>query len=179
MTDADTPNELGLRRGALALHAYSESWPALFAAERSVLLAHLSPWVVDVEHVGSTAIPGLEAKPLIDMQAGIRDLAEVRVVVPVLTGLGYHYMSDRVYDTYVFLPKGPESRRTHHLNLVQHDSDEWRTRLRFRDALRADPALAARYLDLKRSLAARHLGDRASYTAAKASFIQAVLRDHP
>lgn len=151
----------------------------LFAAEQSLLLTHLPQWVVAVEHVGSTSIPGLEAKPLIDMQAGLRTLADVPLVVPALVGLGYHYMPDRVYDTYVFLPKGPESHRTHHLNLVAYDSDEWHVRPRFRDALRADHELRENYQGLKRDPVRKHADDRAAYIAAKAFFINAVLQDHP
>ncbi|WP_182525168.1 GrpB family protein [Nocardioides dongkuii] len=170
---------IGLPRGTLALRPWTPAWAEAYAAERALLLAHLADWFVDVAHVGSTSVPGLEAKPLIDLQAGLRALDDAARVIPRLTELGYTFMPERVYGDFVFLPKGPEALRTHHLTLVEHGSAEWHVRLRFRDALRASPELRIRYRDLKRRLATEHAGDRPAYTDGKGEFVAEVLAQHP
>lgn len=128
-----------------------------------------------IEHIGSTSIPGLASKPLIDMQAAVESLDQVNDILAVLRTTGYVVMPERVYPDRMFLPKGPEQRRTHHLNLVLFDSDRWRDPLTFRDRLRSDPVLRDQYAALKSRLAVQHPNDRDAYTDGKAEFIEAVL----
>lgn len=127
--------------------AYSEHWPALFAAERDRLVSALQPWLrAGVEHVGSTAVPGLTAKPIIDMVAGVRDLEQARQAVDVLGRFDYSHADHRPHEALWFF-KPAHSRyaqRRYHLHLTEVGSDLWRERLGFRDALRAEAALAAR-----------------------------------
>ena len=168
---------VGLRRGTVELRSYDPAWAKEFADERDRLGLALGDDVVGVEHVGSTSVPGLSAKPLIDILLGLRNLSGLdSPVVGVLQRLGYQAMADRVYPERVFMPKGPEDRRTHHLHLVVAGSEEWRAPLRFRDALRADAALRGEYDALKRILAEQHAADRATYSELKADFIQRVTR---
>jgi GrpB-like predicted nucleotidyltransferase (UPF0157 family) len=166
---------VGLARGALELRAYSPEWPHLFEAERLALLT-IAPELLRVEHIGSTAIPGLTAKPIIDMQACL-EWSEREQVIARLIDCGYTYMPERVYVDRVFLPKGPEESRTHYLSLIRAGSDEWMPRLQFRDALRANPQLRREYEDLKRHLI-RGTDDRDTYTASKAAFVAQVLAAH-
>ena len=100
-------------------------------------------------------------------------------VVPRLVERGYTFMGERVCVSRVFLPKGPEESRTHYLSLIEADSEEWRVRLRFRDALRSDPALQHEYQDLKRRLLRELASDRPAYTDAKSAFVSQVLAEHP
>jgi GrpB-like predicted nucleotidyltransferase (UPF0157 family) len=167
---------VGLARGALELRDYSPEWPRWFERERSHLL-QTAPQLLDVEHVGSTAVPGLAAKPIIDIQASL-DWSEREQVIARLVSHGYVFMPGRVYPERVFLPKGPEASRTHYLSLIASGCDEWRLRLRFRDALRADPDLRREYEQLKRRLMLE-TDDRSTYTAAKTSFVARVLAQHP
>lgn len=167
---------MGLARGTLELREYNPEWPRSFERERSALLATV-PQLLEIEHIGSTAIPGLSAKPVIDMQASL-DWLERQQVIDRLISRGYTFMPDRVYVDRVFLPRGPETNRTHYLSLIARGSDEWRMRLRFRDALRADPRLRQEYGQLKRTLVDEG-HDRRAYTAAKSTFVLQVLADHP
>jgi GrpB-like predicted nucleotidyltransferase (UPF0157 family) len=169
---------IGLARGAVDLRPYDPVWAQRFDLERTALLTYV-PELLEVEHMGSTSIPGIEAKPVIDMQASLRSLSDWQRVVPRLVPRGYTFMAERVYESRVFLPKGPEGLRTHYLSLIEAGSEEWRVRLRFRDALRSDPALRLEYQDLKRRLARRHVSDRPAYTDAKSAFVARVLAEHP
>ena len=165
---------VGLERGAVKLRRYDPAWPRLFEQERTELLADV-PELLEVEHIGSTSVPGIEAKPIIDMQASLRSLSDWQRVVPPLVERGYSFMAERVYQRRVFLPKGPEESRTHYLSLIEADSAEWWVRLRFREALRSDPALGQEYQELKRRLAREHPLERVAYTDAKSAFAAQLL----
>jgi len=169
---------VGLARGAVELRPYDPAWAQWFERERTALLADV-PDLLEVEHVGSTSIPGIEAKPIIDMQASLRSLNDWQGVIPRLVQRGYTFTAGRVYESRVFLPKGPEELRTYYLSLIEAGSEEWRERLRFRDALRSDQALRVEYQELKRRLARQHVSDRAAYTDAKSAFVARVLAEHP
>ncbi len=162
----------------VVLQAYNPAWPEQFAAERDRLLA-LSPQLparlIDIQHIGSTAVPGLAAKPVIDMLAGVESMAAAEALAAPLCAIGYTTSAEfnaALTDRKWFM-RWANGRRTHHLHVVVHGGEVWTQRLRFRDALRSDAALAARYAALKTELAARHPSDREAYTDAKAAFVQA------
>ncbi len=159
----------------MELRPYDPDWAGCFDEERARLLAALPGLIRAVEHIGSTAIPGLDAKPIIDLQAGLTALADSEQVIPKLVELGYTYMPERVFEHRIFLPRGPEERRTHYLHLLERDGEEWEVRLRFRDALRAEAALRQEYQELKHRLALQFGHDRESYTEAKSEFVARVL----
>ena len=163
--------------GPVLLHLvdYDPSWPPRFEAEREQLLEVLRPWIAGpVEHVGSTAIPGLSAKPIIDIMVAVRSLADSRPAIDALTVLSYRYFPHRADVMHWFCKPSP-SVRTHHLHLVPFKSALWGERLLFRDYLRSHPETAAEYDELKRRLA-RDLGsDREAYTDAKGPFVERVL----
>lgn len=155
---------------------YDPAWPAMFEAERARLEELLAPWLAaPIEHVGSTAVPGLAAKPIIDIMAPVRGLAESRDAIEALKALDYHYWPYRSRVMHWFLKPAPQH-RTHHLHLVPYRTQLWRSRLVFRDRLRASPEVAAEYEALKRSLAAEYRDDREGYTKAKSPFITELLR---
>lgn len=134
------------------------------------------PGVVgEIHHIGSTAVPGLGAKPTIDILVGVSDLPSSRGCFGSLAKLEYVYAPYRAGEMHWFCKPGP-ARRTYHLHLVPTGSGRYRDELAFRDQLRADPALAAAYAALKWQLAAEHKHDRDAYTAAKGEFIRATLR---
>jgi GrpB-like predicted nucleotidyltransferase (UPF0157 family)/GNAT superfamily N-acetyltransferase len=160
----------GVRNGRVELVEYDPGWPALYELERERLAPLLE--ALEIHHIGSTAVRGLLAKPIIDMVALVDDL---HAPIAALIDSGYQYA--RAFNATLthrrFLCYPTASHRTHHLHLVD-DRPELERRLRFRDRLRADPALADEYVALKRALAARYPEDREAYTEAKAPFIERV-----
>lgn len=153
---------------------YDPTWPARFAREAELLRQLLPAGLITrIDHFGSTAVPGLSAKPIIDMLIGVRSLAEAtREAVPRLEAQGYSYWAANPRTDRMFLVKGlpPNGPRTHHLHLIEPDHPDWE-RLLFRDYLRAHPDEAARYAQRKDTLAAQYRDDREAYTAAKGVYI--------
>ena len=153
------------------------AWPLRFEAERAALEEAIGEWVRGgIHHVGSTAVPRLEAKPIIDILVGVGDLESSRACFGSLASLGYLHAPYLPEQMHWFCKPDP-SRRTHHLHLVPADSQRYREELAFRDLLRSDPDLADRYAALKRQLAERHREDREAYTDAKGAFIGAALAE--
>jgi len=155
---------------------YDLSWPERFAQERAALEEAIGAWAVGgIHHVGSTAVPGLDAKPIVDILVGVDSLGASRACFDPLKRLEYVYAPYRPEEMHWFCKPHP-SRRTHHLHLVPTDSGRFRDELAFRDRLRANPELAAEYAALKRGLAERFADDREGYTGAKAGFICRTLK---
>lgn len=145
---------------------------------RDTLQVLLAPWLTArIEHVGSTAVPDLPAKPIIDLQAAVSDLDEAESMAAVLAPYDWHYVAPELDRRAwrLFFVKVAGGRRIAHLHVMTADTSRWDQQIAFRDALRADSATRADYAALKHSLAQRHSGDREAYSAAKESFIQAVL----
>lgn len=161
----------------IELQPADATWPAQFEAEAALLRPLLAPWLAgEIEHIGSTAVPGLIAKPVIDLMAPVHSLQQALPALAALTTLGYLHAPYRADEMHWFCKPSP-AMRTHHLHLVPLHGPRWRQTLAFRDALRHQAGLADRYADLKRRLAAAHPDDREAYTAGKAPFIEAALQD--
>ena len=159
--------------------AYDPHWPALYEAERAVLLPALGQLgVIDIAHIGSTAVPGLAAKPVIDIAATVTSLNLARERgIEALEALGYLFWPNTPDADELFFVKGrpPRApRRTHHLHIAEPGA-AFEDPLRFRNILRADAAIAQRYAALKRELAGRYRHDREAYTKAKTAFVAAIL----
>ena len=165
----------------IEIEAYDPRWVGRFDEEAARVRKTLDAAglvVTAVEHFGSTAVPGLAAKPVIDMLVGVGSLEQaVRVAVPALAALGYAYWYDNPNQAQMFFVKGlpPNGPRTHHIHMVEPDSVFWE-RLRFRDYLRAHPQEAEHYARLKRDLAERFRTDREAYTDAKAAYIRDIMQ---
>ena len=156
--------------------SYDPAWPDKFERERSDLAGLLAPWLVGpIQHVGSTAVPGLAAKPVIDIMAAVEDLDSSRPVIDVLPRLGYCYWPYRA-DVMHWFCKPSDAFRTHHLHVVPFRSQLWLDRLAFRDYLRAHRPVAEEYASLKFQLAKLYEFDREAYTDAKLPFVERVLR---
>lgn len=165
-----------MKRASVVLEEYNEQWPVKFENEKAFLLSVIGEWNHgDVMHVGSTAVPGLVAKPVIDIMFGVKSLEESRPAIDVLSRNGYEYWPYKA-DVMHWFCKPSDAFRTHHLHLIPYDSPLWRERIRFRDILRSDSKIAAEYADLKRDLAKRYKDDRESYTQHKWPFIIQVLQ---
>jgi GrpB-like predicted nucleotidyltransferase (UPF0157 family) len=161
----------------IELIAYDSLWPSKFEAERALLQVVLASWLAGpIEHVGSTAISGMPAKPVIDVMAAVRSLEASRPAINGLAEAGYVYFPYRP-DIMHWFCKPSSAFRTHHLHLVPLGSKRWVECLGFRDAVRSDRALAAEYAALKHRLAEQFKFDREAYTDGKAPFVERVLRN--
>lgn len=163
----------GVPHGIVRLAAWTQRWPALFEEEAARLRTALGPLVLGLEHYGSTSVPGLPAKPILDILIGVRPPLDPAPFIDALGPLGYEYVPGAGVPEHLVFGRG--RLRTHLLHVVEHDGSAWQRGLRFRDAVRADPTVAAAYAQLKTRLAVAHPADRASYTAAKTAFIESVL----
>ena len=165
----------------VAIVPYDPRWPEMFEQERLHLLTCLPSDVVNrVEHFGSTAVPGLAAKPIIDMLVEVTSLEATKErIVPVLETQGYDYFwrpssGDTTPPFYAwFIKRDQHGNRTHHIHMVEAAFEHW-DRLLFRDYLIEHPAVAQAYANLKKHLADAHQRDRVAYTQAKSDFIKRV-----
>ncbi len=164
---------LGLASDRVRLAAPNPLWAQLYAEEAERLNAAVGSCLRGLEHYGSTSVPVLKAKPILDILAGVPSLSDGRGLAAPLAALGYEDMGTDVVPGHHLFGKGEA--RTHLLHVVEYGSPIWTEALCFRDALRADPALAADYEALKVRLSEQFAESRAEYTAAKAGFIQSVL----
>ena len=163
----------------VTLVPYDSRWPSLFEAERERLVRLFPTQFLDIQHFGSTAIPGMPAKPIIDLLAGVESMAVADSLVEALLNSGYTTSAEfnaTLIDRRWFM-RWANGRRTHHLHVVVLGGTEWRRRLRFRDMLRSDTELADRYALLKKELAIRHNVDREAYTRAKSEFVLSIVGD--
>jgi GrpB-like predicted nucleotidyltransferase (UPF0157 family) len=164
------------------LSNYQPDWPLHFRRIEAALRAGVDLPFIHLEHIGSTSVPGLCAKPVIDILLGARSLNEIAFRAAQFANLGFRYRPEfesviperRYFVRDEITAVGSTSPRVH-LHGVVYEGALWQRHLAFRDALRADPALAQRYAELKRNLAAQYLHDKSAYTDAKAPFIQQVL----
>jgi GrpB-like predicted nucleotidyltransferase (UPF0157 family) len=164
------------------IHAHDPRLIELASTEKARLTLLLAPWLTDgVEHVGSTSVPGLAAKPIIDLMASVRDLdAVVDQAGAPLAADGWCYVlpeldSGGSWRRFFVKPDESGQHRYAHLHLIHAGHPRWAEQVAFRDALRRDDELAGRYADLKRRLATEHADEREAYTAAKGEFIRDVL----
>lgn len=156
------------------IEPYDPNWPRHFEAVSTRIAAACGDLIMRIEHVGSTAVPGLAAKPIIDLDVVIADEAGFPPVRMRLEAVGYVYEGDKgIPGREAFnQPPGPIK---HHLYVCVQTNTELARHCAFRDALRADPDLVRAYTDLKQSLAERFRDDRAAYSEAKSEFVESVL----
>lgn len=166
-------------RAPIVLSRYSDQWPSEFDSECALLSDSLRHQSIRVEHIGSTAVPGLSAKSIIDVMLGASSLKVIEGWVSILESLGYEYMPvhEEAIPDRRFFAKPRTRPRNIHLHGVVIGEKFWREHIAFRDALRRDPELAMRYESLKFELSKKFGDDRESYTSAKSPFISSVLRN--
>jgi GrpB-like predicted nucleotidyltransferase (UPF0157 family) len=159
---------------------YDPRWPSLYEEERACIFEAIGKTLVDIQHVGSTAVPGLAAKPIIDIMPGIRSLADAPRIIGPMERLGYQYIPEyeaELPERRCFRKPAGEAfrgRGTYHVHVVETTSQFWKRHIAFRDYLRAHPEAAREYGELKRRLAAEYGRDREGYTEAKTEFITSI-----
>lgn len=166
-----------LVREEIEIVEYNPSWSRLFEKEKTFLQQMLPSKIISrIEHFGSTAVPGLSAKPIIDILVEVTSLDETKKeIVPILESEGYEYfwrpiIGDQSPYYAWFIKRNSEGQRAYHIHMVESDSELW-TRLLFRDYLKDFPAEAKRYDTLKRTLSKRYAHDRVEYTRQKSAYI--------
>lgn len=175
MTDEE--RELPASDEQIVLHPYNPAWPVQFQREAGTLTNALGCYITGgVHHVGSTAVPGLSAKPIIDVMIGVRSLDTSRPCIDLLAEFHYCYAPYRQDVMHWFCKPNP-ARRTHHLHLVPTGSQRFTDVLTFRDYLRTHPDAVTQYEQLKRQLAKRHTNDRNAYTNGKSDLIAKITAD--
>lgn len=163
-------HDIGVR-----LAPYDPMWPAMFEAEAARIEAACAGLAIRLEHIGSTAIPGMSAKPVIDILAGRPPQSRATDYIPAIRQLGYEHKGAHGVPGREYFRRGRP--RSHHVHLVSWSSTVWEEHLLFRDRLRANPALARDYDAVKRDLAIAYANDRRGYTDAKGPFIRSVIRE--
>ena len=164
---------IGLERGVVKLIPYTAEWKRLFGKETALLRTVIAQYVLDIQHVGSTSIPGMVAKPIIDIAIAVTNFEEARVCIPPIEQLGYEYKGEFGIPRRHYFVKG--NPRTHHIHMNEIDSRDWENQVLFRDYLIQHPGLAEEYAALKEELSRRYPTDREAYQDGKASFIERVL----
>jgi GrpB-like predicted nucleotidyltransferase (UPF0157 family) len=164
---------LGLSQHQVKVVPYDPDWARLYTEESDRIRCGLGDQVLAIEHIGSTAVPGLDAKPIIDIAIGIRDFDEGFDLIPLMADLGYNFRGEvGVPRRHFFILGRP---RTHHAHMIELEGKGWEERIGFRDFLRSHPDKAKEYADLKRSLADQFPKDIASYSNGKGAFIDSIL----
>ena len=168
---------IGLKRGTVKLSPYHAKWPQEFEKKKKNLQKIIGDLVIVIEHCGSTAIPGMIAKPIIDIIVGINVLSAGRQITTLMKDAGYDFpkLGNHTKRKF-FFAKGPEEKRTHYIHVVRYQGREWEKTIFFRDYLQSHPAAAQRYTKLKIKLAKKYPKDRAEYTKAKAVYIKTILQ---
>jgi GrpB-like predicted nucleotidyltransferase (UPF0157 family) len=156
---------------------YDPQWPILYEEEKERILAVIGHQTDTVEHAGSTAVPGLGAKPIVDIMFGVRQLCDASARVKPLVSIGYEYVpehEDSMPERRYFRKRHPGA-CSYHLHMVETGSEFWDRHLLFRDCLLSNPQVADEYCRLKQDMAARYGPDRAGYTDAKTPLIESVV----
>jgi GrpB-like predicted nucleotidyltransferase (UPF0157 family) len=168
------PDSLGLEPGVVRLVEYDAQWPALFVAEQQRIREQCRTLMLTLEHVGGTSIPGMCAKPILDIAAGRPRDSSIRDYIAALEKAGYEHRGERGVPSRQYFRRGHP--RAYHVHLVEETGPLWRDYLAFRDYLRAHAEDARRLAELKQRLAARFRHDREGYMNAKSSHVHDILR---
>ena len=163
---------IGLKRGTVRLALYTEEWAVLFEKERILLKQILGGLALDIQHVGSTAILDMPAKPIIDIAVGVKTVNDFGECTKPLRSAGYLLRENASNWREFFFAKGPEEKRTYHLHLMKYNGEIWKDYLAFRDYMRANKKCAQEYASLKKNLSNKYFEKRVEYTAGKSKFIR-------
>jgi GrpB-like predicted nucleotidyltransferase (UPF0157 family) len=173
VTPTRSSHRIGLKEGTVRLAPYSPVWPRLFAKERRLLRSVFPSKSAEIEHIGSTAIPGIEAKPIIDLAVRVATFKTLAATIRRLAVIGYAYKGEYGLTGRHFFVKGDPV--THHLHLVAGRSEHWTKWLVFRDFLRKYPEEARLYNAVKKQIARRYARNRDLYTQSKTAIVNDIL----
>ena len=167
---------LGLHKDKVDLVSYCFDWPQEFEQEKKNLQKILEGHALAIEHVGSTSIPGLSAKPILDIAVAVSNIETLHKLIPILTDAGYDVLDSIEKCGEVLARKGNPECRTHYIHIEVKGSTYWNNHILFRDYLLEHPEIIEQYENLKKDMALKFKEDRKKYTAAKNEFIQNILK---
>lgn len=167
----------GLTRNKVALSPYSASWPIIFQQEKETLIKLLGKEnFIDIQHVGSTAIPFIDAKPIIDIAIAVNSFEKSKILIKPMTDTGYTYRGENGIPRRHFFVKFAENKSLFHVHMNEQTSKDWINQIYFRDYLLSHKEKALEYQSLKRVLSDKYPDDRISYTQGKNEFIESILK---
>jgi GrpB-like predicted nucleotidyltransferase (UPF0157 family) len=170
---------IGLKNDTVQLVPYDSDWKNLFEIEKGIIVNIFGTRIKDIQHVGSTAIEGLVAKPIIDIATGINNYNEnIANIVKEFVKNGYKDKEDQKDDGGYLIAKEENDIRTVHIHIVEHGAPLWNVYLSFRDRLRNDPKILKQYAELKLNLAKQYPSERLKYTKSKDKFIKSILNKY-
>jgi len=164
-----------MTKPVVEIHVYDTSWTDQFEREKQKIEGTLGYQVLAIEHIGSTSVTGMPAKPIIDIMVGIADLEKALLLAEPLREIAYEYVPMPKFKDRFFFRKGLWRQGTCHLHICEYDGNEWKDKLLFRDYLRTHAEAAAEYASLKQQLAAKYTYERSAYTKEKEPFIKRIL----
>lgn len=164
---------IGLPKGVVKLADYNSNWRIIYAEEAEVLRRLIGEYIADIQHIGSTSVEDLVAKPVIDIVVGARKLEDVSFCISPLESIGYEYKDENGIPERHYFSKG--NPRVFHLHFVEFEGKLWRNYINFRNCLRENANLRDEYSRLKKDLALQYKHDRAAYTDSKTSFVEKIL----
>lgn len=167
---------MSLKRGIVELADYSESWVEEYEKEKETLERVLKDELIEIHHIGSTSIPGLKAKPVIDILAVIPSLDDIDKVEEKLKEYDYENRGHQGVEDRYFFAKGPEDARSHYVHFVEPKSNTYYNQVYFKKYLLEHPEYIKQYCDLKTDLASKYADERPKYTQGKNEFITNVIR---
>jgi GrpB-like predicted nucleotidyltransferase (UPF0157 family) len=167
---------IGLKRGTVKLSPYSTEWVIYFEKGKNLLQNTLGPLILDIQHVGSTSIPDMPSKPIIDIVVGIKTVNDFGECIKLLQNAGYLLRENASNCRELCFAKGSEEKRTYYLQLVKYHGEIWNNYLAFRDYLRTNKESAQQYAFLKQRLSANFADNRVKYTEGKADFIHKTIK---
>lgn len=166
---------MALKREIVELENYNEKWKKEYEKERDLLKNVLGDRIIEIEHVGSTSIVGLKAKPVIDILIAINSLEEIEQIEQLLIEYDYSNRGHQGVEDRYFFAKGPEDARSHYIHFVEKDNNTYINLLWFKKYLLKHPEYIEKYCELKQELAEKYSEDRKKYTAGKSNFITEVI----
>lgn len=167
--------QLGVKRGTVRIEAYSKDWAQAFELEKQILLKIFKDNFLAIEHIGSTSIPNLIAKPLIDIAIQVEDIDQLNDIPNLLVSDDYIERLGRLSGRQKVFAKEGDDHVTHHLHIIEKGEQDWEDKIKFRDILIKQPEIAKAYALLKKELFEKHANNRSEYTKGKAAFIQSII----
>lgn len=169
-------NMIGLKRGTVKLKKHNPNWLRLFEKEKKLLLKRFPNIILEISHGGSTAIPNIPAKPIIDIFAVVSSLRKTEAMRSKLEKFGYEYRGANGVTERILYVKGKARLRTHHLQFIERRSNEWKNHILIKEYFLKNPDVAKKYADLKIRLAKKYPKNRKKYSHGKNAFITLVIK---
>jgi GrpB-like predicted nucleotidyltransferase (UPF0157 family) len=167
---------IGLQNKKVKLSPYNSVWEKIYKKEEKLLRPIIKKYGLDIQHIGSTSIPGSRAKPIIDIAVGVNNLKDGKKLIKPLNKLGYKCKHDASIEKRYFFTKGNKTHTTHHLHIEKLNSRLWKYQIIFREYLKKHKKAVEEYNELKEILADKYKNDRKKYVAGKDSFIKNIIK---